>query len=355
MAQSFKEKIKTYLLQLANGRNKNLLNRTVWVGVSGLACVYRWVLSLRFRLYRCGILRARVQPLKVISVGNITVGGTGKTPLVQLIIGRLIAQQRRPAVISRGYKGGSRAQGYCADEPEMLKTMFPDVPVLINPDRNAAAAAAFADHHCDCVVLDDGLQNLAIAKQLEIVCIDCRNPFGNGRVLPAGTMRLPLMYLSNADIVVLTHSDTAPENIPVIKTTVLGYNKKIIFCQSKHVPRFFSRFLSGGREKLDKLIGKKTALLCAIADPRGFEETVFALGAHIVLRYYFEDHHCFRPVELSGVFGQCREQGIEVIVTTAKDEPRLRQALGPAAPAVEILVLHIELELESDENIFNNR
>ncbi len=340
---------------MANGGKKNLPDRALWLGLAGLSLFYRFLLGLRFWLYRCGLLRPRVQAVKVISVGNVTVGGTGKTPLVQMIVGKLLAQGHRPAVVSRGYKGGPAFRGYCADEPDMLRAMFPDVPVLIDPDRNAAAAKAYSEHNCDCVVLDDALQNLAIAKQLEIVCLDCRNPFGNGYVLPAGTLRVPLSYLRDAAAAVLTHSDSAPENISIIKQTVLRYNKKIIFFRSKHAPRFFTSFSGRTRMPLPSVIGKKTALLCAIADPRGFEDTVFALGAQIVLRYYFEDHHRFTEAELSGIFRQCREQEIETIVTTAKDEPRLRAGFDPAGITAEILVLHIELQLEDNEDIFNNR
>ncbi|MCG2703901.1 MAG: tetraacyldisaccharide 4'-kinase [Candidatus Omnitrophica bacterium] len=356
MVRTFKERIRHYLYSIAKDERKDYISRFIGYILLFLSLIYSRVLTLRFFLFKAMAGRNYSKPddVKVISVGNITLGGTGKTPLVERIVEYLLAHNRKVAIISRGYKGTGTASGTIADEPEMLKKRFPSVPVIINPDRRKAVLEARKNFGCEYAILDDAFQNLGIVKALDIVCINAVNPFGNRRLLPRGIMRVPFLYLRNADICVLTHVDRVRDSNGIVDT-IRKMNKQALVCTGRHVAQALLELREGKEKPLSSLLGKRVSLLCGIAAPKGFEETVYRLGADIVLRFYFDDHHFFTQEELDAVFRQCRSQSITTIITTAKDQPRLLSLGYNFSPEFEVLVLQVKLELENNETEFYNR
>ena len=347
--------MKEYLLLIAAGKKKDAQSRALGIFLYFLSLIYSGILTLRLFVYRLGIMPVRRHDIKVISVGNITVGGTGKTPLVERISEYLLQKKKRVAIISRGYKGIQGRQGFIADEPQMLKNRFPEAQVIINKDRHAALKTAEHEIGCEVAVLDDAFQNLKIEKDLDIVCIDCLTPFGFGYILPRGLLRVPFCYLGNAQVFVLTHTDQAPEKVEDIISKLRRYNKTAEIFKSRHVPEFLYNINKAEKRELSIVKDKKVALLCAIAKPKLFEKTVEGLGAQIAENFYFEDHHVFTDAELNSVIARCLELKVRSLITTAKDEPRIKAVLKDKQLAVEILVLKIKLEVEKNEGRFLER
>ncbi len=346
--------MKKYLLLIIAGKKKDAQSRVLGIFLYFLSLIYSGILTLRLLVYRLRIMPVSRHNIKVISVGNITVGGTGKTPLVERIVEYLLQEKKRVAIISRGYKG-IQGKGVIADEPQMLKNRFPEAQVIINKDRLAALKLAQHEMGCEVAVLDDAFGNLKTGKDLDIVCIDCLNPFGFGYVLPRGLLRVPFCYLGNAQVFVLTHTDQAPGKVEEIINKLRTYNKKAEIFKSSHVPEFLYNINKAQKRELSFVRDEKVALLCAIAKPKLFEKTVKGLGAQIVENFYFEDHHAFTDVELKSVIARSLELKVRLIITTAKDEPRIKAVMRDKQPGVEILVLKIKLEVEKNERRFLER
>ena len=355
ISEGYRKGIKEYLLLIITGKKRDVQSRVVGIFLYFLSLLYSRILYLRLLFYRFGIMPVSRHGIKVISVGNITVGGTGKTPLVERIAEYLLQEKKRVAIISRGYKGIQGKQGVIADEPQMLKNRFPDVQVIINKDRDAALKLAQDEMGCEVAVLDDAFGNLKTGKDLDIVCIDCLNPFGFGYVLPRGLLRMPFCYLDNAQVFVLTHTDRAPGKVEEIISKLRKYNKKAEIFKSSHVPEYLYNINKSGKRELLFLRDEKVVLLCAIAKPKLFEKTVEGLGAQIAENFYFEDHHTFTNDELKSIIAKCLELKVRSIITTAKDEPRIKAVLKNKQPEVEILVLKIKLEVEKNEGRFLGR
>ncbi len=347
--------MKDFLLKIISGKSRDVLSNGFRSMLYFLSLIYSGVLFVRFFLYRFCILRASKYDIKVISVGNLTVGGTGKTPLVERITEYLLNKKKRVSIISRGYKGIHSDHGFIADEPQMLKSIFPEVQVIINKDRDAALKLAQGEGGCEVAVLDDALGNLKIKKDLEIVCINCLDPFGLGYVLPRGLLRLPFCYISNAQIFVLTHADLASEKVEDIVTRLRRYNTKAEIFKSAHVPELLYNIVNTERSELSSLNDAKVALLSAIAGPESFKKTVESLGARIVENFYFDDHHVFTDKELKTIIARSVELKVHSIITTAKDEPRIKAVMRNKHLGIEMRVLKIKLEVEENEGRFSKR
>ena len=298
-------------------------------------------------------------PCKVISVGNITLGGTGKTVLVEYIIRLLSARGNKIAVLSRGYKRknancGSRVTDYemMGDEPYMIKKKFPGVPVIVDPDRVRGAISAFKAHKVDTVILDDGFQQWRIIKDLDIVAVDARNPFGNGSVIPRGILREPLSALGRADVFVLTkalpESDTAP-----LKDRLGKLNPGALIVESSHAWSGFYN-ITNPRERFgaQELQGRTAYLFCGIGDPESFKNLICGLGVQVGGASVFPDHYNYSQADLDKIIRDAKEKKDSVIITTEKDAARLE---GLNAFGERILVASIELKIGQDEKRFIDR
>jgi tetraacyldisaccharide 4'-kinase len=318
-------------LDLLSGRRRGV---GATVARAGLACVepiYAGVMTLRNRLYdRQLLLRSHALPRPVVSVGNLTTGGTGKTPVVAWLANELRNAGVQPAILMRGYKA-TAAHG--SDEAaELRDRLGPGVPVVANLDRVAGAAEALKqDATVGVFVLDDGFQHRRVRRDVDLVLIDATNPFGFGHVLPRGLLRERVSGIRRAAAVVITRADLVPES------ELIGVEGSIRR-HHPHVPivRSWTAFtrLSDGRP-VESLREQPVAAFCGIGNPDAFRVTLDRLGARVVAFRAFPDHHPFTPAELAEVTRNAEAAGATVLVTTAKDRTRLPR-MDSALPVVAL-------------------
>ncbi|MCM8813731.1 MAG: tetraacyldisaccharide 4'-kinase [Candidatus Omnitrophica bacterium] len=323
-------------------------------GLAVLSRAYAGILRLRLLLYTRNIMIRQVPPLAVISVGNVTAGGTGKTPLVALVVEYVQGQGLPVALISRGYGAKKNDPGTAADEPEMLRRRYPGLAVFVRKDRMAAMRLAAAAG-CRVAVLDDAFGRISFRKNLDIVCIDALNPFSNGQVMPRGLLRLPLSYLRLADIFVINHAAAGAHNIPEIMRVIRQWNSRALVCRAQHRPVRVRSIQAAAMRPVDALAGRRVALLCGIAVPEYFRRTVQETGAIVAAEFFFPDHHAFSAAELSAVASHCSREQLDLIVTTEKDLPRLEAQAAIVSAVAEVVVLEIRLNLEDYEKDFAAR
>lgn len=295
-----------------------------------LALGYAAVIRLRNGYYRARRGAARHVGVPVVSVGNLTVGGTGKTPLVIEIAGRLATRGRRPAVLTRGY-GGSPAQP--ADEVLELREALPDVPIVVDPDRVAGAAAARRDHGADCLVLDDGFQHRRIARALDVVALDLLDPFGGGVLLPCGRLREPPTALRRADLIVLTRV-----NLTGDEGRALAAVERVLEDLAVRAPRLTAAVVasqlrdgSGATRAPEALRGLAVLPVCGLGNPEGFLRLLRSIGAEVRGGLVFGDHHRYRAGDLRAIRRAAARRRVEAVVTTRKDWVKLWPLLASGA------------------------
>lgn len=278
---------------------------------------------------------------RILSVGNLSCGGTGKTPLVMTLADYLSQAGKKVAVLTRGYGG---------DESQELRERLKGVPVLVGKDRRKNAAIAVKEHGCDLLLLDDGFQHLAIRRDLDIVTVNATNPFGNGRMLPAGPLREPVAHLERAHCFVLTQSFLGRRNVPSIRQKLHEINPAASIFEADHAPQKLVDYRNGRTLPLDLVRGQKVATLAGIEDPGSFENTVNRLGATIEYSARFKDHHAFTRSEINEVFKSCKDCRVRYLVTTSKDSYRLRRILhSKGRLPTRVLILQIQLKLDDEE------
>ncbi|MBP7216047.1 MAG: tetraacyldisaccharide 4'-kinase [Candidatus Omnitrophica bacterium] len=313
-------------------------------------------------LMMCASLRKKKLGCKVVSIGNITVGGTGKTPLVEYVTRWLVQQGHAVAILTRGYKKSRASTQYSplntqysniGDEPSMLQQKFPQVPVIVNADRICAAEKAMHDYRSGVVVLDDGFQQWAIAKDIEIVTIDALNPFGNGHMLPRGILREPLSSLSRASFFVITRSDLV-QTLEPIKEVLKRYNPQALVALAVYRPIDFYDVLKDKTLALQELHGKTVGLVSGIADPQSFEALVKKNEMTIGFSLRFADHHVFVKQDLEKIAHYARLHRIDTLVTTEKDAVRLKW-LGVESEALRLVALRIKLAIIEHEEELHTR
>ncbi|MBI3315964.1 MAG: tetraacyldisaccharide 4'-kinase [Candidatus Omnitrophica bacterium] len=282
---------------------------------------------------------------RVISVGNITWGGTGKTPLVARLCQDLAEMGKRPAILTRGYG---------KDEVLELKKRLPNIPILVGRDRVKTAREAVAKHQAEFLILDDGFQHIRLHRDLDIVNINSTSPFGPGGLIPKGTLREPLENLKRADVFVLTKSNIGSKNLHWIKQRLLEIKPGAVIFEAVHRPVQFMDFKRNRFVPLESVKGKKVATISGIGDPYSFEKTVESLGTEILLAARFDDHHGYTVQELKDFMRRAKEVGIKEVITTEKDfyrmEPLLKGKKGQDENLFNPLVLQIEFELADEED-----
>jgi tetraacyldisaccharide 4'-kinase len=316
-----------------------------------LAGLYRAALTLRDLWFRMpGAAKRAACP--VVSVGNLTVGGTGKTPLVAYLA-RLVGEMGgRPVILSRGY---GAASGRTNEEAIELARLCPGVPHLQNPDRLAALEGWLAGNLCDMAILDDGFQHRRLARNLDIVLIDALRPFGFGHVLPRGLLREPLPALRRADMVVITRAElVTPEGVKLLTQTILPHVQPgTPFVVAKHESGGLI-MADGSRRGVASLKGQDIAAACGIGNPEAFRRTLERAGAHVRLFDAFPDHHAYTTGDLSRLLLTAEAAGLKTLVTTGKDYVKWQPLLTGrrSLPQVEVAALEVTLQvLEGEETL----
>jgi tetraacyldisaccharide 4'-kinase len=310
---------------------------------------YAAVMRLRNRLYDGGWLSAFRPPAKVISVGNLTLGGTGKTPMVEWLVRRLSAEGRTVAIISRGY--GAR-HGQPNDEALELAHKLPGVRHLQNPDRVAAARELLAAEPCDIIVLDDAFQHRRIARDLDIVLLDALEPFGFGHVFPRGMLREPLAGLARAQVIVLSRADMIPPARRVaIRAQVERVAPQATWVEACHAPQ---RLVSatGEEQPLALLAGRRVAAFCGIGNPAGFRHTLETCNCSLVAMQEFPDHHAYGAADLERLTHWAAGLEVSAVLCTEKDLVKMnRDHLGQR----EVWAVRVGLEFMSGQGELEKR
>jgi tetraacyldisaccharide 4'-kinase len=348
-----------YLYNLATDRVGGVFAFFVKVVLWILSLVYGAVVFILARIY---FLKPAVLSCRMISIGNITWGGTGKTPLVEALANMLKADGRKVAILTRGYKrdlsgkpaGQAADASSMGDEPYMLSRKLQGVPVIVNSDRVKAGIEAIKAHGVDTLILDDGFQQWRIKKDLEIVTIDAGNPFGNGCLIPRGILREPLIALKRAHVFVLTNADTAGD-ITALKARISRINPSALIVEARHKPVGFyalkdpSKQFDAGQLRL-----KPAAIVCAIGNPDSFRRLVQQMQIQVLKRFVFPDHHRYSEDDMRFIAAESARNNIRTIITTEKDSGKL-QPLAADIPSLDIYVLQVALEMIDHEEQFNSR
>lgn len=355
------------ILERRYGRRADILR---WI-LKGLSHVYRVIVQTRLAFYRQRIYREHTLGCPVVSVGNITVGGTGKTPVVELLARELTAGGRKVAILSRGYKSvpkplfrrvlekilrkkaiftprivsdgqslllDSRTAG---DEPFMLANNLRGVVVLVDRDRVKSGLYAIEHFGANALLLDDGFQYVRLDHRVEITLIDRQAPFGNEHILPRGTLREPPGNLRRATHILLTKCVPGADNGDLI-ARIRRYNRTAEIVETTHHARHLRNLLTGEVKPLDFLRGQRIGSLCGIAAPDSFEGALRGLGAKVEISKVYTDHHRYTEKEIEGFINRCARRNLDAILTTEKDAVRIPRILDAAVP---IYYLRVEIEI----------
>ncbi|MCP5536953.1 MAG: tetraacyldisaccharide 4'-kinase [Akkermansiaceae bacterium] len=360
----------------ARGFRATIMRIFLW-SLSGL---YRFGVAKRLGRYRNGKKTQHYLGIQVVSIGNLTVGGTGKTPVVELFARTLRDRGRKPAILSRGYKSKkmskpqtwSRREGggaipadempkvvsdggepliavsYAGDEPWMLAKNLPGVSVVVDKNRVKGGSFAVGELEADTLILDDGLQYLDLAHSTDVILVDQSAPFGTGQMLPRGTLREPAKNLIRADYIFITKCDGSSNEELIQK--MRRYNKYAEIIECTHGPKHLENLYTGERMPLDFLADKYVAAISGIAVPRSFEKILEKLGAQVEFHRVFSDHHPFNQKEIDRFMRRCVERDIELIITTEKDAVRF---LKPTELDVPVYFLRIEVDILKGREVWN--
>ncbi len=344
------ENVETFVLEVITEQRRDRKAAVVRFWLFVLSKVFALAVKVRRFLYNVRILRDSTLGVQVIAVGNLTVGGTGKTPVVEKFARELQDQGRTVAILSRGYRSkpppftkrlvnkilfrddttpprvvsdgkslllDSETAG---DEPYMLASNLKDVIVLVDKDRVKSGRYAIEKFGCDTLLLDDGFQYWKLAgRRRDIVLVDCQQPFGNEQLLPRGTLREPPSHLARASTIFITKSDGDTARL---RERISRYNPTAGIIECVHHPLYFEDVFTGERRDFDLVKGRKIASLSGIAQPESFERSLVQLGAELVYSKRFADHHRFTQQEVLNAVNRGKKRQAVAIITTQKDAVR---------------------------------
>lgn len=365
--------VELYTIDVILGRRADTGAAVYGAFLQILSWLFSGIVQLRLWLYQNRILHDQPLGCLVVVVGNLTVGGTGKTPVVETFARALHERGRKVAILSRGYKSksaplwtritnaftqkaeppprvvsdGTRVllnSEEAGDEPYMLARNLPGVIVLVDKNRVKSGAYAIKKFGCDTLVLDDGFQYLPLKGRLNLLLVDKTNPFGNGHLLPRGVLREPIKHLKRASYVFLTKSNGHRD--ADLEALIKEHNPHADIIECAHRPRYLQRFgvaptTPGARESLAFLKGRRVMAFSGIATPESFEKFLRDLGALIVARERFLDHYRYADDDFENLFRLAREQGAECLVTTEKDAVRI-----PDDYVCPLPLYYLRLEIE---------
>lgn len=367
------ENLEQFGIEVVLGRRRGFRAAVLRGILYALSFIYERIVQLRLYLYRKRIFRERTLGCLVISIGNLTVGGTGKTPVVEKFARALQLGGRHVAILSRGYKSVPKptkrnwfdrllttdvdpprvvSDGKllfldsmtAGDEPYMLAHNLKDVIVLVDKDRVKSGKFAIDKWKVDTLLLDDGLQYLHLKHRLDIVLVDRQQPFGNEFLLPRGTLRESPRNLRRASYVFITKS-TGESNEELIKR-IRRYNRTAEIIECTHKALYLQNIYTGERSTLDTLRGAFVGSICGIAAPESFEAALKHLGANVDLALRYIDHHYYTEPELRSFINRCIRRDLAMIITTEKDAVRMPR-LPEAEVKVPIYFMRVEIDILS--------
>jgi tetraacyldisaccharide 4'-kinase len=382
MRESFRvwaENLETFILEVIFEERHDFRARLTRSFLFGSSKLFQVVVKFRRWLYNVRILRDKTLGVQVIAIGNLTVGGTGKTPVVEKFARELRDAGRNVAILSRGYRSKPQPvhkwlmnkillredqnpprvvsdgksllldSDMAGDEPYMLASNLKDVVVLVDKDRVKSGRYAIEKFGCDTLLLDDGFQYWKLrGRRHDVVLIDRQQPFGNEHLLPRGTLREPPSHLGRAHTIFITKSDG--ETL-ALRSRIFRINPAAVVIECVHHPLYLEDVFTGERKDLDFLRGKKVASLSGIAQPESFEQSLVRLGGELVYSKRFADHHRFSQQEILNVINRSKKRQAGVIITTQKDAVRFPKIDRRDLP---ILFMRVEIQIVSGADGFQD-
>ena len=311
--------------RLISGQSSGFGASTLRSLLAVAAIGYSLVVRLRNLLYSKGLLKVHHVDASVLCVGNITVGGTGKTPLVVWLCNlitqnpKLKTQNYKSAILTRGYKARTQENKDFKDEIAILAESCPEAEVIVNPDRFAGATEAIDKYAAKVLIMDDGFQHRRLARDLDIAAIDATQPFGYGKMLPAGLLREPVSSLNRAGAVVITRCDQVTEaQLSELEQKLRAINPGMIIARSIHKP-VYAKSTKNKEISIEDLKRKKVFAFCGIGNPDAFLNTIKNLGAELAGSKVYDDHYHYTDACLTEISEQAKELGADLILTTQKD------------------------------------
>ena len=368
------ENIRTYFGHLIHIKKADGISMHIVMGVLYLfSLVYEQLVNIKLLGYRLGISGKDKLNCYVISLGNITVGGTGKTPTAQRLAREIRDLGYRVVILNRGYRSkwhgeiGVVSDGKtlhmdaaeAGDEAYMLAKHLPNVPVLIGAERAVTGKYAIEHFGAEVAILDDGYQHWQLIRDMDILLVDAVNVFGNGHLLPRGTLRESMSHISRADVCLITKVDQAAEGaVNGIRETVHRYNADAKIVESIHQPRCLIPLaewfidLSSEGVCVESIAGKKIMAVSAIGNPASFERTLRDLGAEIIESIRYPDHHEYTVKEMQDVLQQADALGAESIVITEKDAVKIPAEFAKTNWNIPIFVICVEVKFQAGAQEF---
>ena len=374
------EDFEQYFLDLMAGRRHNWYDNALKDFLFIASRFYRMAIQFRLWMYDKRVIRNRALGCLVVSIGNVSCGGTGKTPVVEVFARTLSNNGRKVAILSRGYRSKKRSlwfrlmhmfrsqelvippkivsdgknllleSDYAGDEPYMLASNLENVAVLVDKDRVKSGIYAIDKFNADVIILDDGFQYLMLNPHINIVLVDSTDPFGNGHVLPRGILREPIKNIRRADYIFLTKSDGS-HKLRHLKNFLRRHTRRAEIIECCHKPKYLVKLFSNRESApLEKLKGAKVAALSAIACPASFEGFLEELGATLVWKDHYADHHRYTSQEILDFINQAKAAGADFIVTTEKDAVRIPTLSRCDVP---LYYLRIQIDILSGQESFD--
>jgi tetraacyldisaccharide 4'-kinase len=373
------EYTETFVLEVILEKRQGKVATIVRGFLHAFSKVFEAIIKTRRFLYNVRILRDSTLGVQVIAVGNLTVGGTGKTPVVEKFASALRDQGRSVAILSRGYRSKPQPihkwfinkillrddttpprvvsdgksllldSEMAGDEPYMLASNLKDVIVLVDKDRVKSGRYAIEKFGCDTLLLDDGFQYWKLrGRRHDVVLVDRQTPFGNERLLPRGTLREPPSHLARANWIFITKSDGKTDEL---RRRIAEINPAAGIIECIHHPLYLEDVFTGNRIGLDFFKARKVSALSGIAQPESFEESLVQLGAELVYSRKFADHHRFTQLEVIKAINRSKKKLAEAIITTQKDAVRFPKIDRRDLP---IYFMRVEIKILSGAEDFQD-
>lgn len=368
------ENLRTYFIYLIHSKESDGILMTLMLGICYVfSLVYKQLVNMKLLCYNSGILGKEQLNCYVISLGNITVGGTGKTPTAQRLARDIRDMGYKVVILNRGYRSkwhgevGIVSDGKslhmdaaeAGDEAYMLAKHLPNVPVLIGAERAVTGKYAIEHFGAEVAILDDGYQHWQLIRDMDILLVDAVSVFGNGYMLPRGTLRESMSHINRADVCLITKIDQAEAGAgEYIRETVHKYNAHAKIVESIHQPRCFIPLaewfidLASAGISVESIAGKNIVAVSAIGNPASFEQTLRDLGAEILESIRYPDHHEYTVKEMQDVQEQADALGAEAIVITEKDAVKIPSEFAKANWNIAILVICVEVKFQTGAKEF---
>ena len=363
-----RKQLEKYLLKVIKGEKNRFLDQIVKFFLSVLEKIYLVIVKLRELFYKIGIFKSEKLNTKIISIGNITTGGTGKTPVVEKLASELSTKDKKIGILSRGYHSEGDSPlivsngeeilaefNKAGDELYMMASHLSEIPIFKGKNRYEAGELAVSEFDLDMLIVDDSFQHLQLARDLDVVVIDALNPFGYNHLLPRGVLREPLSSLQRADMIIVSRTDQVSENkIDDIKNNIHNYNPDVDIFTSNHCPVRINSLTLNTNDNIKKvgdLAGKKVLALSGIGNPESFVKSLEELNIKVVETAVYPDHYDYDQDDVMNIVMKAQLNEVDFIITTEKDAVKFDEDILADFSKMDTQLYSLGIELRFDEKI----